>query len=143
MSVLPWVFIQKASAEFDKLCQAVTQCDGGYVLLSALGELVHQLDLERRECDLWFRVFRHTIDHGYSERFERELLSERPVAGLASTCTHSRVGGRTYKMIIAKFCLAMAAMGKSKTNVSTMRAELRVTRQTLYRPVSPAGEFSC
>ena len=43
-------------------------------------------------------------------------------------------------MTIAKLRLAMAAMGKSKTKVSELCAELGVTRQTRYRHVSPAGK---
>ena len=35
----------------------------------------------------------------------------------------------------------MAAMGQPKTKVSDLCAELDITRQTLYRHVSPAGEL--
>ena len=73
--------------------------------------------------------------------FERELISERTVAGLASARARGRVGGRAYKMTIPKLRLAMAAMGKSKTKVSALCTEIGVTRQTLYRHVSPAGKL--
>jgi hypothetical protein len=33
----------------------------------------------------------------------------------------------------------MAAMGKPETNVAALCAELGITRQTLYRHVSPEG----
>lgn len=72
--------------------------------------------------------------------FERELISERTVAGLASARARGRVGGRAYKMTVPKLRLAMAAMGKSKTKVSELCAEIGVTRQTLYRHVSPSGK---
>lgn len=37
--------------------------------------------------------------------------------------------------------LAMAAMGKPETNVGALCVELRITRSTLYRHVSPPGEL--
>jgi transcriptional regulator of acetoin/glycerol metabolism len=40
----------------------------------------------------------------------------------------------------AKIRLAMAAMGKPETNVAALCAELGVSRQTLYRHVSPEGK---
>ena len=73
--------------------------------------------------------------------FERALISERTVAGLASARARGRTGGRPYKMTPAKVRLAMAAMGHKETKVSALCEELGVTRQTLYRHVSPAGEL--
>jgi DNA invertase Pin-like site-specific DNA recombinase len=73
--------------------------------------------------------------------FERELISERTLAGLASARARGRNGGRPYKMTPAKLRLALASMGKSDTKVGELCAELGVTRQTLYRHVSPAGEL--
>ena len=73
--------------------------------------------------------------------FERELISERTVAGLASARARGRSGGRPFKMTPAKLRLAMAAMGKPETKVGTLCEELAVTRQTLYRHVSPKGEL--
>lgn len=73
--------------------------------------------------------------------FERELISERTKAGLASARARGRKGGRPYKMTPAKIRLAMASMGKKDTNVSALCKELGITRQTLYRHVSPAGEL--
>jgi hypothetical protein len=35
----------------------------------------------------------------------------------------------------------MASMGKPETKVSDLCAELGITRQTLYRHVSPTGEL--
>lgn len=71
--------------------------------------------------------------------FERELISERTVAGLASARARGRSGGRPFKMTPAKLRLAMAAMGKPETKVAVLCEELGVTRQTLYRHVSPKG----
>ncbi|MEO7160249.1 MAG: recombinase family protein [Polaromonas sp.] len=73
--------------------------------------------------------------------FERELISERTVAGLASARARGRKGGRPFKMTAAKLRLAMAAMGQSGTKVADLCTELGITRQTLYRHVSPKGEL--
>lgn len=71
--------------------------------------------------------------------FERELIVERTRAGLASARARGRVGGRKPKMTAAKLRLAMAGMGKRETNVGDLCEELGITRQTLYRHVSPNG----
>lgn len=73
--------------------------------------------------------------------FERELISERTTAGLVAARARGRTGGRPFKMTPAKVRLAMASMGKPDTHVGDLCAELGVTRQTLYRHVSPAGEL--
>jgi DNA invertase Pin-like site-specific DNA recombinase len=73
--------------------------------------------------------------------FERELISERTVAGLASARARGRKGGRPFKMTAAKLRLAMAAMGQPETTVGNLCKELGITRQTLYRHVSPQGEL--
>lgn len=70
-----------------------------------------------------------------------ELISERTLAGLASARARGRNGGRPYKMTPAKLRLAVASMGKPGTKVSDLCTELGITRQTLYRHVSPAGEL--
>lgn len=50
--------------------------------------------------------------------FERELISERTVAGLASARARGRSRGRPFKMTPAKLRLAMAPMGKPGTKVA-------------------------
>ncbi len=73
--------------------------------------------------------------------FERELISERTKAGLASARARGRSGGAPYKMTVAKLRLSMAAMGQPKTKVGELCKELGITRQTLYRHVSPHGSL--
>ena len=73
--------------------------------------------------------------------YERELISERTVAGLAAARARGRKGGPPYKMTPAKVRLAAASMGKPGTNVGDLCKELGITRQTLYRHVSPTGEL--
>jgi DNA invertase Pin-like site-specific DNA recombinase len=71
--------------------------------------------------------------------FERALISERTMAGLASARARGRRGGAPFKMTAAKVRLAMAAMGQPETKVSALCRELGITRQTLYRHVGPDG----
>lgn len=71
--------------------------------------------------------------------FERELIAERTVAGLAAARARGRMGGRPFKMTPAKLRLAMASMGQPGTKINELCRELAVTRQTLYRHVGPKG----
>ncbi|WP_456304263.1 recombinase family protein, partial [Acetobacter thailandicus] len=73
--------------------------------------------------------------------FERELITERTIAGLASARARGRKGGRPFKMTPSKVRLALAAMGQAETKISDLCKELGITRQTLYRHVSPNGEL--
>ena len=73
--------------------------------------------------------------------FERELISERTKAGLESARARGRKGGRPFKMTPAKVRLAIASMGQPETSVAALCQELGITRQTLYRHVSPTGEL--
>ena len=73
--------------------------------------------------------------------FERELIRERTLAGLAASRARGRKGGRPHKMTPAKIRLAMASMGQADTTVGDLCKELGVSRQTLYRHVSPTGEL--
>ena len=73
--------------------------------------------------------------------FERELIRERTMAGLASARARGRNGGRPYTMTPAKLRLAQAAMANRDTKVGELCEELGVTRQTLYRFVGPKGEI--
>lgn len=73
--------------------------------------------------------------------FERELISERTKAGLASARARGRKGGAPFKMTAAKLRLAMAAMGKPETKVGELCLELGITRQTLYRHIGPDGSL--
>ncbi|TFD07822.1 recombinase family protein [Cryobacterium sp. TMT1-66-1] len=73
--------------------------------------------------------------------FERALISERTVAGLAAARARGRTGGRPFKMTPAKIRLAMAAMGQKETKVGELSKELGISRQTLYRHVFPTGEL--
>jgi DNA invertase Pin-like site-specific DNA recombinase len=71
--------------------------------------------------------------------YERDLISERTRAGLLAARARGRRGGRRHTMTPGKVRLAMTAMGNEDTVVSDLCVELGITRQTLYRYVSPTG----
>ena len=93
------------------------------------------IDTSTKEGKLMFAIFA-----GLGE-FERDLISERTKAGLASARARGRNGGRPAKMTRAKVLRAQAAMADRQTDVSALASELGVTRQTLYRHVGPGGEL--
>ncbi len=66
---------------------------------------------------------------------------DRQTAVLRSARARGRKGGRPFKMTAAKLRLAMAAMGQQETKIGELCKELSITRQTLYRHVSPKGEL--
>ena len=73
--------------------------------------------------------------------FESEVIAERSTVGLVSARARGRKGGRPPKMTTAKLQTAMSAMAQPETRVSALCEELEITRQTLYRHVSPQGEL--
>jgi len=73
--------------------------------------------------------------------FERELIRERTMAGLASARARGRKGGRKFELTKAQVRLAQAAMSKRDTSVAALCEELGIARTTLYRYVGPSGEL--
>lgn len=73
--------------------------------------------------------------------FERELIRERTVAGLAAARARGRKGGRKFALTKAQVRLAQAAMANRDASVADLAAELGVKPVTLYRYVSPKGEL--
>lgn len=93
------------------------------------------IDTSSGQGKLLFAIF------GGLAEFERELIRERTMAGLKSARARGRIGGRKPKMTPSKVRLAQAAMGQPGTVVGDLCAELQITRQTLYRHVSPSGDL--
>lgn len=102
----------------------------GFKVLAGQGA---QIDTATPQGKLVFGLFAALAE------FERDLISERTKAGLASARARGRKGGAPYKMTPAKLRLAMASMGKQETHVGDLCKELGITRQTLYRHVAPDG----
>lgn len=108
----------------------LTQRGVGFKVLSGQGAA---LDTTTPAGKLIFGIFAALSE------FERELISERTKAGLASARARGRKGGAPFKMTAAKVQLAMAAMEQPQTKVADLCRELGISRQTLYRHVSPEG----
>jgi DNA invertase Pin-like site-specific DNA recombinase len=73
--------------------------------------------------------------------FERELIRERTMAGLAAARARGRKGGRRFSLTKAQVRLAQVAMGKKETVVGDLCKELGITRPTIYRYVGPDGKL--
>jgi DNA invertase Pin-like site-specific DNA recombinase len=110
----------------------LTQSGVGFKVLTGHGAAI---DTTTPSGKLVFGIFAALAE------FERELISERTKAGLESARARGRKGGAPFKMTAAKLRLAMAAMGNPETNVGELCQELGITRQTLYRHVSPDGSL--
>ena len=94
-----------------------------------------QIDTATPQGKLVFGIFAALAE------FERDLISEKTTAGLKSARARGRKGGASYKMTAAKLRLAMASMASRDTHIGNLCKELGITRQTLYRHVSPTGEL--
>lgn len=106
--------------------------DIGFKVLMGQGA---QIDTTTSQGKLVFGIFAALAE------FERDLISERTKAGLASARARGRIGGPSFKMTPAKVRLAAASMQHPETKISDLCKELGVTRQTLYRYVAPDGSL--
>lgn len=73
--------------------------------------------------------------------FERELIRERTMAGLAAARARGRKGGRKFALSKAQVRLAQAAMANRDTSVTALCGELGIKPVTLYRYVDPSGNL--
>lgn len=73
--------------------------------------------------------------------FERELISERTLAGLAAARARGRKGGRKHKITKNQIKFAQVAMKERDTSVGDLCKELKISKVTLYQYVSPKGEL--
>ena len=96
---------------------------------------------ERREnTRISFHCYSDPLFAALAE-FERELIRERTLAGLASARARGRKGGRPHALSKAQVRLAQAAMAQRDTKVSELCLELGVTKATIYRYVAPDGSL--
>ncbi len=73
--------------------------------------------------------------------FERELIRERTMAGLAAARARGRNGGRKFALTKSQLRLAQASMSNRDIKISEFCKEIGITRSTLYRYISPEGEI--
>ena len=73
--------------------------------------------------------------------YERELIRERTKAGLDAARARGRMGGRKFLMTKIKLNMASNALKDGNTKINELCEELKISRYTLYRYLSPAGEL--
>lgn len=104
--------------------------DIGLKVLAGAGA---QIDTTTANGRLFFGIFAALAE------FERELISERTHAGLASARARGRKGGRPRKMDRATVMMAMTAMADPKANAAEVARRLNITTTTLYAYVNGDG----
>ena len=78
---------------------------------------------------------------GALAEFEKELIRERTIAGITAARARGRMGGRKFNLTKAQVRLAEASMKNRDTSVAELCKELKITRATLYKYISPTGEL--
>ena len=78
---------------------------------------------------------------GALAEFEREFIRERTIAGITAARARGRMGGRKFNLTKAQVRLAEASMKNRDTSVTELCKELKITRATLYKYISPTGEL--
>ena len=82
-----------------------------------------------------------TMFAGLAE-FERETIRERTIAGLAAARSRGREGGRKSAFDKNSLSRAQAVIRERSMTVAALCAELGITKPTLYRNLTPAGELT-
>jgi DNA invertase Pin-like site-specific DNA recombinase len=107
-------------------------------------------DLEAR--DVGFRSLTEGIDtstpggrlvfHIFASlaQFERELIRERTMAGLAAARARGRKGGRPRKLTPEKLQVAKAMYESREHTVGAIAATIGVSRASVYRYLRPASQ---
>lgn len=155
------VFLDKASGtvvDRPELTAALAYLREGDVLvtwrLDRLGRSLKHLvqvvgDLEDR--NVGFQSLTESIDtttptgrlvfHVFASlaQFERELIRERTMAGLAAARERGRMGGRKPSLSPAKVRLARHMYDEQTMTVSQIAETLNVSRATIYRHLRPAA----
>ena len=96
--------------------------------------LAESVDTTTAGGQLIFHVF------GALAEFERELIRERTMAGLAAARARGRKGGRPPKMTKQKVKQASLLLSDPTTDVRAVCETLGVSKSTLYAYVGPKGE---
>lgn len=104
----------------------------GFKVLSGQGA---DIDTTTATGKLVFGIFASLAE------FERELIRERTIAGLKASRIRGTKGGRKFQLTKNQVRFAQRTMQDKETNVSDLCRELGISKQTLYRYVSPSGEL--
>jgi DNA invertase Pin-like site-specific DNA recombinase len=133
-TLLVWK-LDRLGRNLNHLVSLIDEFHARGVALKVLKGQGASIDTTTAEGKLVFGIFAALAD------YERALISERTRAGLNAARARGRRGGRRHLMTPAKVNLAMAAMSNKETIVNDLCRELGITRQTLYKYVSPTGKL--
>ena len=155
------VFVDQASGKLDQrreLIKALEYLRSGDTLvvwrLDRLGRsLRHLIETVNHleECGVGFRSLQENIDSttpggklifhvfGALAEFERDLISERTLAGLEAARARGRRGGRPTVMTPEKLEVARKMYEARQHTVAAIGDVVGVSRATLYRHLEPAG----
>lgn len=147
--------VREQRPELDRVLEALRPGDTLVVWrLDRLGRSLRHLidvatDLATREVG--FRSLTESIDtttpggrlifhmFGALAQFERELVRERTLAGLASARARGRNGGRPTIMTADKLAAAQRMYAQRELSGEQIARALGVSRSTLYRALTKAG----
>jgi DNA invertase Pin-like site-specific DNA recombinase len=128
--------------KLDRLGRTLTHLVGTVQVLAERGIGLRVLNGQGAEIDtttpggrLIFGLFATLAE------FERDLIRERTLAGLAAARARGRKGGRKFALTKAQVRLAQAAMASRDTSVAALAAELGIRPVTLYRYVDAQGNL--
>ena len=115
------------------IIQSLIEKKVGFKVLAGQGA---EIDTTTTNGKLVFGIFAALSE------YERDLIRERTMAGLAAARARGKKGGRKFQLTKAKVRLAQIAMKNKETSISELCKELGgITKQTLYRYISPKGEL--
>ena len=156
------VFTDKASGILDErpqLTRVLDQLRPGDALvvwkLDRLGRsLRHLIDTitELQQRAIGFRSLQENIDtttprgklifhiFGALAEFERDLIRERTMAGLAAARARGRTGGRPPSMSAQKLAVARRMYAEQEHTVATIAKTLGVSRATIYRHLPASND---
>jgi len=95
--------------------------------------LTESIDTTTANGKLFFSIM------GALAEFERDLIRERTLAGLAVARARGRVGGRPPVMTADKVMVARQMYDSREHTVEAIARTLGVSRKTIYRHLDPAG----
>ncbi|MEM6942456.1 MAG: recombinase family protein [Pseudomonadota bacterium] len=127
--------LDRLGRDLRHLVNTVQDLSGRGIGLRVLAGRGAQIDTTTASGRLVFGIFASLAE------FERELIRERIVAGLAAARARGRKGGRRFGLTKSQIRRAQAAMAKRDTSVAALAEELGIARVTLYRYVSPNGDL--
>ena len=113
------------------LIEIITLLKGRGIYFNSLQE---NIDTSSSGGKLIFHVF------GALAEFERDIISERTKAGLASARSRGRVGGRPRIMDDNKLALAKAMLADHSHTIRDVCLTLGVSKATLYRHLKNNGQ---